>query len=697
MNFKIYDPARGSIPPYIEEPRLTLRPLGCAGGSDIAFLDGLLYLVRSEHGGSLTIMTADNGRTLGELHELGNLRQIEISSTAAPGRRLAAVTAREFGLYIIDVTDPVSPFVTCHYDSVEFATGVSFCGKYMFIGCRNFGVEIVDVSIPESPRHVAVIRAGEVQSLTVSDGMLYTGSWGERVVNVIDVRDITAPRLVSTIPLEGRGDGLYVRDGLLYAAFGQHLRPYRGLSPDEYGYGRGNGFAIWDISDPAAPIHLSTVLFPHQYYCCYWDMWDITLSSHYAILSHTFNGVWIYDIADPQSPMLVDWAGIPSQAAIQDMITINAYIMQNRPPILPFDPDRVSYAPVSGIAVGDGKLYIAAHFADLYEAKGDYFTPDPAPEMNDSVLSEAGGGYYTRYAGDCVPDGVTIVSDIGQVHAAARLNGVVYAACGMDGIRAFSPELNVLFARKIGAYVTDIREAGGLLYVAAGSDGLYILKPEHDNLVEIGHYRDPGLAFAQVVPAGRFIMAQADDQQLFIMDAADPTSFAVAMREHYDPGLIYHRQITSSGAGGSCFGCFWNGNSTHWYDLSGEVPVLLPAVQRKLGFCDGITGLPDAYSALVVYGGGYAVYDMRSNQSYSDMMIRKIDGFPLRGKPVVSGHILCVTDRLKGDVTICDVEDRDAPKLLAHMNFSGHPDLGCIADDCVYLPLGHQGLARVSL
>ncbi|MBQ8509830.1 MAG: hypothetical protein IJ493_07990 [Clostridia bacterium] len=700
---QIYDPSWGQFPPHIENPRLKLRRTDCAGGSDIAYDGGLLYLISADDRGSLRILDArgDKPVLLGSIGGLGNLRQIEVSADAVPGRKLAAATARECGLYILDVTEPSSPILLCHYNSVEFATGVAFCGQYLFIGCRSFGVEIIDIAQPEKPRHISVIRAGEVQSVTVADGILYTGSWGERQVNVIDVRDLTSPKLLTTIPLEGRGDGLVVRDGLLYAAFGQHLRPASGTDPAEYGYGRGNGFAIWDVSDPASPKQLSTTTFPHRYYCCNWDMWDVTLCTHYAIISHTFNGVWIYDIADPASPKLVDHTAITTDKRPEEIITMNEATLKLRPLILPFDYTKIMYAPVSGVAAADGRLYIAVRFENLHIAEGDYFTAgneSPAP------LPPAKGCYYDRYPGDAC-EGVRIVRTEGQVHAAAYLNGLVWAACGMDGVRVYEPEtLRCVGQYPMDTFALDIRAANGLLYIAAGKGGVIIARPEGASLRVLGRCAATGRnvpmrTYSQIVPSanGRFAMVHTDDQRLTIMDVSDPASPKPLMLEHFAPGLIYHRHLSAEGAGGVYYGCYWNGNYTRWYDLSGDTPKRTEWKQGKLGFGGGLTGLAEPYRALVVYGGGYIIHDIREELDYREMTPVRIEGAALHGKPVVRGNLLCVTDRLDGYVTLCDISDPASPRLIRQLNFSGHPDMACPIDGGVILPLGHQGLGFVKV
>ena len=72
-------------------------------GNDIAYVNGFLYLVSTENSGTLRIFRCEGDALtpLGSITELGNMRQIEISSDAVPERIIAAVTARECGLYPI--------------------------------------------------------------------------------------------------------------------------------------------------------------------------------------------------------------------------------------------------------------------------------------------------------------------------------------------------------------------------------------------------------------------------------------------------------------------------------------------------------------------------------------------------------------------------------------------------------------------
>lgn len=696
MCFKVYNPTYGTIPPHLPEPsRIKLKVLPCEGGSDVEYFNERLYIISEKNGGVFRIVNPKYPeKEIASIAKLGNLRQIEIGKVH--NRIIAAITAREYGMYLIDVTNEKKPFIACHYDSVEFATGVTFCENYVFIACRSFGVEVIDISVPEHPRHVSIIRAGEVQSIKIKNGILFTGSWGEREVNIIDVRNVKRPKLLSTVKIDGRADGVYIRGNLLFVAFGHHLSPYRGESPDEYGYGRGNGFAIFDISELSRPKMLSSTLFKHRFYCYAKDMWDIQVSGKYAILSHTFNGVWIYDITNPTKPELCDYVGIKTEKKLRDFITLNDDIMNLRPTILPFDPNVCVYAPVRGVAVGNGKIWIVADGSNLCEAEGQYFIQEE--EICEIPVAEENADFYVMHPSVNLPVGARIVGNIGQTHAAAVLGNRVYVACGNEGIKCFNEDLSEeLFTFLTDDYVVDLHAANGRIIAAVSGAGVYIFSPTEKSLETVGKFVDEGMTFLQAVPAGEFIMAQAGCQNLYIIDAHNEECPILAMHEFYTPGLLYYRQITEQGTGNGCFGCFWNGNVTHWYALSGKTPKKLIHTQGRLDFACGHIGLPEPNKALAVCNGGYVIYDIREDLKFSDLEIITVPDLDFTGKPYLVGNCLVVNDRLSGCVTFLDISNKERPKLIRQIKFSGHPDMVCVNGENVYIPLGHQGICVVKI
>ena len=114
-------------------------------------------------------------------------------------------------------------------------------------------------------------------------------------------------------------------------------------------------------------------------------------------------------------------------------------------------------------------------------------------------------------------------------------------------------------------------------------------------------------------------------------------------------------------------------------------------------FTEGVTATKYPHTALAVYGGGIVTFDIRVPREFDKSDAVKLEGITLMGKPVVVGDLLVVSDRLEGDVVLADISDLAAPRVLGHLHFSGHPDLACVRENSVYIPLGRQGIAQILL
>ena len=80
------------------------------------------------------------------------------------------------------------------------------------------------------------------------------------------------------------------------------------------------------------------------------------------------------------------------------------------------------------------------------------------------------------------------------------------------------------------------------------------------------------------------------------------------------------------------------------------------------------------------------------------MPVHRIQGgADFRGKPTVQGNILAACNRVDGDVTVLDITDLKAPKLMHKFKVSGNPDLPFIGDGFVLIPAGYQGLIKFEL
>ncbi len=277
---------------------LPAQALGIGLTMDVACDGDLLYSIGNRQ---LCIQSgARTGRLqrISTLDGLGNVRQVAVS------RGYAFVTSREDGLFIIDVRQPAQPRIACHYDTLELATGIAVSGNLLAVANRFAGIELIDITHPEKPRFLSAVRVGEAQSVVIHGRWLYAGTWSNRAVVIIDLRDPCAPQIVNTLALDGFGDGLAVHGTLLAAATGHHAASRTTPRPGDAAFGSGHGVSFFDISDPAHPLLLSTLKFP-PFYRRGMDMWGVVLTQDHAYVNDTHNGFFLIDIRTIRAPRVL--------------------------------------------------------------------------------------------------------------------------------------------------------------------------------------------------------------------------------------------------------------------------------------------------------------------------------------------------------------------------------------------------------
>ena len=168
-------------------------------------------------GSSLVVIDAQSFAVVGRLSGLVSARQLAVAGN------IAVVTARESGVYVVDVSAPAAPRLLAQYDPVEFATGVHIARPDLAIlSCRHYGLEFVDLTQPASPRFLSHILVGEAQSVACVGTIAYAGVWFEKELVLVDFDDPAQPSIIARSALDGFGDGVAVKDGLAYVATGHH-------------------------------------------------------------------------------------------------------------------------------------------------------------------------------------------------------------------------------------------------------------------------------------------------------------------------------------------------------------------------------------------------------------------------------------------------------------------------------------------
>ncbi|PQO43689.1 hypothetical protein [Blastopirellula marina] len=671
-----------------------IEPTSAAGvgpGMDV-YRDGEhLYVLQQQNLAILSIRDPAHPAEVGELKNIGNLRQIVVRDD------VAYITAREDGLFVVDVSDHAAPKLISHYDTIEFATGIALEGNFAFVAQRWFGVEIIDISNPQQLRHVSVVRVGEAQSCAVSDGYLYAGAWAECRVAICDVRNPAQPKQVAEVKLHGRGDGLCVENGVLYAAYGHH-QPGAKLSLDDPRYGSGNGMDLYDVSNPAEPKQLSRVQFAWRYYYSWPDTWRVKLSFPYAYLYHTHNGVFIFDVSDPRQPQELAQVRIPlapGDKGFQKLKTEDP--SGTRPKILPFDPAEICYSPVCGLEAVDGYLYFTGLFTDLHLLKSE-FAQAPADPADDAAQLTASGDFYDPQTLQSLGlKNLKTYRPGGQVYAAVEKEGYVYAACGSDGIAVLNEQLELQQKYPTTGFAMDVDLHGGQLFAAQGSEGLVCYQADGAELKQIGAYQSKqAIRQVRVAPNGKFAVVHAGGGGYEILDVSNRNDIQLAKQERGWGGLVYYRQLCNGFIGDGILCGTWCGGRTFMSDLSGDQPTnlpdpigLLPDMSRG-GYCSA------GDYALVTRGGGYSLYRPLTAGEYDfELPIYRLSGGPnFFGKPTVRDNVLVACDRINGDVTIVDIHDPKQPQLIRQFQIRGNPDLAYIGKDHILIPAGRQGLIK---
>ena len=592
---------------------------------------------------------------LGKLAGLGTTRQLFVKG------HIAYVTARQDGLWMVDVSQPETPKLISHYDSVEMATGIWVSGNLGFIATRCYGVEIIDVSDPAHVRHVSTLKTGEAQSCWARDGLLYIGDWHPKKLLVADVRNPREPVIVGEGLLDGYGDGGCLRGKYCYAASGHHSR-----NPDrEEAEARGHGLDIFDVSEPAQPALVGRVKFP-RLYSIFNDMWSARVAGDYCVVADTWNGVFVVDVRDPAQPAIVAHAQLPEYARYGT-------------------PD-----PVGGIALGKDVIYAAGIYTGLYVVSAPGLAqpvvpePDNAPQLAPVATST-----------DADPDFLTYRPE-GQVHSVAVQGDLAWTACGAAGIHAVrlgeKPKPVGTWPGKGEVYYLHL--SGNRIVTAEGSAGvgIYEIGPG-PSLTEIGRLDLNGRGVKQVVaPApGHFALIHCGGATIFIADVRDPAHAKVIFTDS-QVGLFYGDQLVDQIVGGRYLVAYWQRSGPAWYDISGPAPRLTGNTPDtgRYGWSDGVCPFGD--KLLLVKRGAYRLLEPNETRTASDLPAYTAPGVRITGWPRVDDTTLALSRRYDRIVRVVDISEFAHPKLLREYSLFGHPGACAFWHGKLVIPAGYQGL-----
>ncbi|MDY0166127.1 MAG: hypothetical protein RBS80_06260 [Thermoguttaceae bacterium] len=642
-------------------PRLEARgpAILTRGSMDAVWHEGWLFVLSRGRLCTFRAPLEPGAEPAGQLDGLGATRQIEIAG------RLAAITSREDGLWLVDVADPEKPVLLSHYDTIELATGIALGENLALVACRQYGVEQVDVSDPRRPRHLSTFRTGEAQSVFLHDGLAYIGDWAPRAVVVCDVRDPWRPAEVAQIPLDGYGDGVFVRGDICFAATGHHARAAGARDPSDPAYGRGHGLEIFDVADPRNPKLISRTKLP-RFYSLGYDMWDVQVSGDYAVVGDTHNGLYVFDVRELARPVPVGHFRLP-----------------------PFGRDQLPDA-IGGFAIGSGCIYVAGIGTGLHTVPLPGIEPiPPAPPQRAAIAA-------TRPPDQvAAPARVAYRPEGGQVHEVAvdARAGDVWVAAGKAGLHRLrlDPDEGRQVAPTEGVALS-VDVCGDLLAMGEGVAGLSLWRPTAAGAELIARYRSSAGGIGQVCisPDARHVVAHAGPNVLEVLDVSSSHQPKRVLDDR-QVGLFYRTPLSHGFLPDGRFGCMWHASGIFVFASTGDEGPRFAGwmVPGRINLGDGMAVFQDRF--LVTTQGGYAVLDEGQAEIASDAVAR-MPGVNLRGKPTVFGSTLYVAQRWRGSVHAVDLADPKHPSLLWSLQVDGNP--GPVREHAgqAVIPAGYDGV-----
>lgn len=240
-------------------------------------------------------------------------------------------------------------------------------------------------------------------------------------------------------------------------------------------------------------------------------------------------------------------------------------------------------------------------------------------------------------------------------------------------------------------FAMEVKTLGDHVYVAEESGGLSIWRHTGGSaLSSVGRYAPPGqIVKGVVVPApGKYAVVQVGMSTLDVVDVSNSAEPNRVFRDT-DHGFVYHLGEDLIDRRQVCV--VYQLGGLRWYDLYGEARPGFSGLQyaHRLG---GAGTVPFGDQRLVTYGNGLLLLAPNEQRQPSELVVRRIQKPGLRGKPVVAGNRLYVSDRRLGDISAVDISNIDKPVLVEHFNVPGNPGRLLLHNGALVIPNGYQGL-----
>jgi len=621
---------------------------------------------------------------------LGTVRRVMLNED----RNTLIVASREYGVYLIDVHDSQNPMIIGHIDTLELASGMDVCGKYLFVASRYYGIEIYDISIPSNPEFVSCMKSSEPSEridCTVHNGYLYAGVWGTQRIEVYDVRNIYYPKYMGYVNTDGNTYGLKVSGDILVASTGFHSNKNSALDSTDFGYGTGNGISLFNIANPENPKEITTIRADGRYYEIGKDYWNVMVVENLVYFSDLYNGLYVYDIKNPEAPIEIQHITL-----CVDRKSIYYREFNEECTVFPYDKAQKMQSPITSVSVGNGVLYITDELMGVHVVEAHY--AKTAEEKESFDFSEEGQFVYSEF----LIDGIEVIPlEKGQVFAIAEY-GTYYYAGTSDGMVVLDKEFKTVNFMQTHSAVRDLKIIGDKIFTAESVDGIGIYQISEMEITKLGGsaLSEPNRASVcnqiGVSTDGKYAVVTSRLNLFILLDVSDPTNIQVV--EYLKNGAAYYRNV--------CQGVNTNKNAIYLTTAAGISELLFHEDGtyeynqiNDTSFYTSTGGFTYARDnqILAITQNGYRLLDISNGMDLTTASEKvNIHNLPLKGVPNYRDGVLVVSYALTGRISVIDIENLEIPKLMLDFCVDSAVDAPFIASDgTIIVPARYEGMVVI--
>jgi len=469
---------------------------------------------------------------VGSVHTPGSAGGVAVSGS------YAYMADGSLGLQVIDVSNPYAPFITDTVDTPGTAVGVAVSGTYAYVADGYFGLQVIDIS---DPYNTSIIRS--IDTPSGANGVAVSGFYAYIAdsysgLQIVEISNPLAPAIVGAVDTPDNAIGVAVSGSFAYVADGA------------------SGLQIVDISDPSVPYIIKSVDTPGEAH-------GVAVSGTYAYVGDNSFGLQIVDVSDPSASSLVGSAYISVARGVAisgtyAYVTDDAWglkIVDVSSPYSPFINSSISIVSqpdmANGLAVAGNYAYVTAFrqglkVVDISDPSAPFLvaTVDTPGYANDVALS---GDYAYVADGDFGLQIIDISNPlapfiVGSVDTPGYADDIAiswthaYVADGNSGLQVVNisnPAVPIMAGSVATAnYAQAVAVSWTYAYVAVGNPTLQVVDISNPSAPYIvGSVDTPGGAHDIAVSGAYAYIADgtslAGMSYFQIIDVFDPTTPSV--------------------------------------------------------------------------------------------------------------------------------------------------------------------------